>query len=153
MTAETPLSRWLRDEMPRHGYPLEGRRAGGVSRLAADAGIPQATMSRLVHGQSTPDVQTLRKLAPIFHVSLDKMLVIAGLANPDEFDTPRLTLIDNPEYEPTIEELVGGFRDADEAAIAAVEKASVEYRIKAILMRRRVLEAATQTRDSKMSNG
>lgn len=130
--------------MPRHGYPLEGHRAGGVSRLAEDAGIPQATMSRLVHGKSNPDVQTLRRLGPIFGKSLDEMIVIAGLAEPDEFDTPRLTLIDNPEYEPSIEELVGGFRDADEAAIAAVESAPVEYRLKAILMRRRVFASTTQ---------
>lgn len=144
--------------MPRHGYPLEGHRAGGVSRLAEDAGIPQATMSRLVHGKSNPDVQTLRRLAPIFGKSLDEMIVIAGLAKPEEFDTPHtthhLTLIDNPEYEPSIEELVGGFRDADEAAIAAVETAPVEYRLKAILMRRRVFASTTQApQRGKASNG
>ena len=77
--------------MPRRGFPLEGHRAGGISRLAEQAGIPQATMSRLVHGTGEPSVDTLRKLGPIFGKTLAEMMVIAGLAEPDEMPTPAST--------------------------------------------------------------
>jgi transcriptional regulator with XRE-family HTH domain len=84
VNGQTSLSKWLTQEMPRRGYPLQGPRAGGISRLASEANIPQATMSRLVHGQSEASVDNLRKLAPIFGKTLAEMMVISGLAKPDE---------------------------------------------------------------------
>jgi Helix-turn-helix. len=78
--------------MPRRGYPLEGHRAGGISMLAAKAGIPQATMSRLVHGQGEASVDNLRKLAKVFGKSLREMMIIAGLADSEEMAEPSTTL-------------------------------------------------------------
>ncbi len=84
MTSETAISRWLHTEMPRRGYPLQGHRAGGISRLAEDAGIPQATMSRIVNGRAEPSVESLRKLAHLWKIPLGELLVHAGLADPSD---------------------------------------------------------------------
>lgn len=84
MTSETAISRWLRTEMPRRGYPLQGHRAGGISRLAEDAGIPQATMSRIVNGRAEPSIDSLRKLAQLWKIPLGELLVHAGLADPND---------------------------------------------------------------------
>jgi transcriptional regulator with XRE-family HTH domain len=81
MTSETAISRWLQHEMPRRGYPLGGPRAGGISRLAEDAGIPQASMSRIVNGRAEPSIESLRKLATLWKIPLGEMLVHAGYAD------------------------------------------------------------------------
>jgi transcriptional regulator with XRE-family HTH domain len=74
--------------MPRRGYPLKGPRAGGITRLAADAGIPQATMSRLVNGIGEPSTETLRRIGAVLGYSLGEMMVRAGLAQPSEMARP-----------------------------------------------------------------
>lgn len=84
MTSETAISRWLQKEMPHRGYPIGGPRSGGISRLAEDAGIPQASMSRIVNGRAEPSVDNLRKLGRVFGLSLNEMLVNAERARPDE---------------------------------------------------------------------
>ena len=83
VSGQTSLSRWLHREMPRHGYPLEGHRAGGITRLAADTGISQATMSRMVNGLSEPSVDSLRKIGNLWGYTLQEMMVFAGLAESD----------------------------------------------------------------------
>lgn len=72
--------------MPRRGYQIEGPRAGGMTRLAADAGISQATMSRLLSGRGEPSYDSLRKIGNLWGYSLQQMMVFAGLAEPDEGD-------------------------------------------------------------------
>ena len=67
--------------MPRRGYPLEGHRAGGITRLATDTGISQVTMSRMVNGQGDPSVDSLRKIGKLWGYTLQQMMVFAGLAN------------------------------------------------------------------------
>lgn len=91
MTSETAISRWLRTEMPRRGYPLQGHRAGGISRLAEDAGIPQATMSRIVNGRAEPSIESLRKLAHLWEIPLGEILVHAGIAGIDDLRTAPCT--------------------------------------------------------------
>jgi len=96
---QTTLSLWLKAEMPRRGYPLDGHRAGGISTLASNAGIPQATMSRLVHGQGEASVDNLRKLAKVFGLTLREMMIIAGLAEHDEMaessDRPQVAVTED----------------------------------------------------------
>lgn len=70
--------------MPRRGYPLEGPRAGGMTRLAADAGISQATMSRLLSGRGEPSYDSLRKIGALWGYTLHQMMVFAGITEPDE---------------------------------------------------------------------
>lgn len=82
VSSQTSLSDWLRREMPRRGYPLAGHRAGGMTRLAADTGISQATMSRMLSGQGEPSVDSLRKIGDLWGYTLQEMMVHAGLAEP-----------------------------------------------------------------------
>jgi len=82
VSGQTSLSRWLRQEMPRRGYPLEGHRAGGITRLATDTGISQATMSRMVNGQGEPSIDSLRKIGNLWGFGLQEMMIFAGLAEP-----------------------------------------------------------------------
>lgn len=90
--AETPISRWLREEMPRRGYPLEGPRAGGISRLADDADISRASLSRVVAGQAELSIEALRKIGAVFKISLPTMMRHAGLLDPDEIEQAGLEL-------------------------------------------------------------
>jgi transcriptional regulator with XRE-family HTH domain len=84
MADDTAFGAWLRREMPRRGYPLEGPRAGGKSRLADDARISRASMSRLVDGSSDPSLDALRKIGAVFRIPLGEMLVHADMAEPGE---------------------------------------------------------------------
>ena len=70
--------------MPRKGYPLAGPRAGGISRLADDAGISRAALSRIMSGQADPSIETLRALGDTLGYTLVQMLEFAGLIEPDE---------------------------------------------------------------------
>lgn len=74
------------------------------------------------------------------------MMVIAGLAEAEEVGS--FELINNPDREKTIEEEVEGFRDATEAAMAAVEHAPRSYRINAILAYRHMQEEARRHREA-----
>ena len=80
----TALSTWLKTEMPRKGYPLAGPRAGGISRLADDAGISRAALSRIMSGQADPSIETLRALGDTLGHTLIEMLEFAGLIEPEE---------------------------------------------------------------------
>lgn len=85
MSSETAISRWLQAEMPRRGYPIGGPRAGGISRLAEDSGIPQASMSRIVNGRAEPGIEHLRKIGKVFAVPLNELLVHAEMADESDF--------------------------------------------------------------------
>lgn len=80
--AETPLASWLRTEMPRRGYPIEGTRAGGIARLADEAEISRASMSRIVNGLAEPSIDNLRKIGKVLGYSFGEMLIHAGIAEP-----------------------------------------------------------------------
>jgi transcriptional regulator with XRE-family HTH domain len=90
MASGNALSQWLRQEMPRRGYPLEGPRAGGLSRLADDAGISRSSLSRIVSGEAEPSMETLRALGRVFQLSLGAMMVHAGFAEPDDIGQAEL---------------------------------------------------------------
>jgi transcriptional regulator with XRE-family HTH domain len=70
--------------MPRKGYPIAGPRAGGISRLADDAGISRAALSRIMSGQADPSIETLRALGGTLGYTLIEMLEFAGLIEPEE---------------------------------------------------------------------
>lgn len=152
MSTGTALSRWLRAEMPRRGYPIEGPRAGGISRLAQDAGISQANMSRLVNGAGEPNIDTLRKIGEVFKVPLGEMMVHAGLAERGEIEAPRRGSLDDflPGLEAMIERLKdepepaeppGGFRDDAERDIWGLWRIPWPKRYAAILAGRAVDDA------------
>lgn len=75
---------WLRGRMRQRGYDLDGARAGGMTRLAADADVSLSVISRALNEGRTPDLESLRGLGRALGVSLGDMLVAAGKADREE---------------------------------------------------------------------
>lgn len=84
-TGETPLLHWLREELPRFGYRIDG---DDVDRFADDAGITRAAMARVINGQGDPAPDSLRRIGHVLGKTLGEMMVIAELAEPDEMIEP-----------------------------------------------------------------
>lgn len=84
MPEDTAFSRWLKEEMPRRGYPIDGPRAGGKTRLADESGVSRASLSRIIDGLAAPSLDTLRKIGGVFGIGLGEMLVHADMAKPAE---------------------------------------------------------------------
>lgn len=76
MTDETPISRFLRERLPSRGYPLDGPRAGGITRFADDAKINRASASRIIGGNGGASEETLRKIAQFFDLSFPELMDI-----------------------------------------------------------------------------
>lgn len=74
---------WLRQQIIKRGYDLDGTR-GEHSRLARDVGVPTGSISRLLAGTNTPDIRSLRQIAPTIRTPLPELLVRAGLATKEE---------------------------------------------------------------------
>ncbi|MFI6057487.1 helix-turn-helix domain-containing protein [Streptomyces sp. NPDC051286] len=64
--------------MRRNGYDIDTPRGGGKSKLADDAGVHRAAVSRLLQRQSMPDLETMRGLAVALGVPLRDMLIRSG---------------------------------------------------------------------------
>ena len=73
---------WLRDQLERRGYDLRPR-GGGQTRFAADSGIGQASISRMLRGQGMPDTRNLEVLAETLDLPLAEVLVAAGILTRD----------------------------------------------------------------------
>lgn len=69
---------WLEGLMRAQGYAIDTPRGGGRSRLADDAGVHRAAVSRLLGRQSMPDLETMRRLALVLGVSVREMLIRSG---------------------------------------------------------------------------
>jgi transcriptional regulator with XRE-family HTH domain len=74
------FAEWLRDVAGRRGYTLAGpgRRAGGLTQLAQEAGLPQSVVSRVLSGDTRPSAETALKLARPLLVSPAEALERAG---------------------------------------------------------------------------
>jgi transcriptional regulator with XRE-family HTH domain len=81
--------------MPRRGYPIEGPRAGGLSRLADDANISRAALSRIMSGHTEPSLDTMRALATCLGYELEDILRFAGVIG-QEGDRPQTPDSDVP---------------------------------------------------------
>ncbi|OII60890.1 transcriptional regulator [Streptomyces sp. CC53] len=84
---------WLRGQLERRGYDLRPR-GGGQTRFAADSGIAQSSVSRMLRGQGAPETRVLETLAKTLDVPLAEVLVAAGILTPDvllaiRYQTPR----------------------------------------------------------------
>jgi transcriptional regulator with XRE-family HTH domain len=86
---------WIEDLLRSRDYDIDSPRGGGRSKLADDAGVHRAAVSRLLQRQSMPDLETMRRIAAVLGVPLREMLIRSG----------RLTEDDLP--------LTGGGRPAD----------------------------------------
>ncbi len=94
------FAEWIEGVMRERGYDIDSPRGGGKSKLADDAGVHRAAVSRLIQRQSMPDLETMRRLAAVLGVPLRDMLIRSGrLSENDlpiaagrggETDAPRL---------------------------------------------------------------
>lgn len=75
---------WLRDQLTRRGYDVTSPRGGGQTRFAERSGISRATVSRLLRGEGTTDIQTLTLLAEALSRPLSDVLVRAGVLDERE---------------------------------------------------------------------
>ncbi|MFE7571485.1 helix-turn-helix domain-containing protein [Streptomyces sp. NPDC057539] len=66
------------------GYDIDSPRGGGKSKLADDAGVHRAAVSRLLQRQSMPDLETMRRLAAVLSVPLRDMLIRSGRLSEDD---------------------------------------------------------------------
>lgn len=72
------LARWIETLMRDRGYDIDSPRGGGRARLAEDAGVHRAAVSRLLQRQSMPDLDTMRRLAAVLGVGMRDMLIRSG---------------------------------------------------------------------------
>lgn len=86
--ARQPFGEWLREEMLRQGYEVDGPRAGGRTLLAKRSGISLSIVSRILGENRVPEVPALRAIGKTLGYTLGEMMVFAGLAEPEELPRP-----------------------------------------------------------------
>ncbi|MFI1966839.1 helix-turn-helix domain-containing protein [Streptomyces pathocidini] len=74
--------------MRERGYDIDSPRGGGRSRLAEDAGVHRAAVTRLLQRQSVPDLETMRALARVLGVGLRDMLIESGRVTAEDLPLP-----------------------------------------------------------------
>ncbi|MGI5196187.1 helix-turn-helix domain-containing protein [Streptomyces sp. CA-288835] len=75
---------WIEDLLRGRGYDIDSPRGGGRSKLADDAGVHRAAVSRLLQRQSMPDLETMRRIAAVLGVPLREMLIRSGRLSEDD---------------------------------------------------------------------
>ncbi|TPQ17654.1 helix-turn-helix domain-containing protein [Streptomyces sporangiiformans] len=75
---------WIEELMRGRGYDIDSPRGGGRSKLADDAGVHRAAVSRLLQRQSMPDLETMRRVAAVLGVPLREMLIRSGRLTEDD---------------------------------------------------------------------
>ncbi|WP_256106885.1 helix-turn-helix transcriptional regulator [Streptomyces sp. ODS05-4] len=79
---------WIEDLIRRRGYDIDSPRGGGKSRLADEAGVHRAAITRLLQRQSMPDLETTRRLAHVLGVPVRDMLIRSGRLSEDDLPLP-----------------------------------------------------------------
>lgn len=121
---------WVEDLMRERGYDIDSPRGGGKSRIADEAGVHRAAVTRLLQRQSMPDLETTRRLARVLGVPVRDMLIRSGRLTAEELADPRDYLAaPAPSAEfgrrPTLEEvadLLGVPADRREMFVRVVEQ-------------------------------
>ncbi|MEV7285460.1 helix-turn-helix transcriptional regulator [Streptomyces sp. NPDC093252] len=80
---------WVEDLMRHRGYDIDSPRGGGRSRIADEAGVHRAAVTRLLQRQSMPDLETTRRLARALGVPVRDMLIRSGRLTAEELADPR----------------------------------------------------------------
>ncbi|GAA5057189.1 helix-turn-helix domain-containing protein [Streptomyces similanensis] len=102
---------WVEGAMRARGYDIDSPRGGGRTKLAEDAGVHRAAVTRLLQRQSMPDLDTMRGLARALGVPVRDVLIRSGkLAEEDLPQTPA----PSPAAAPT----GGAALSAEQAAVA-----------------------------------
>ncbi|MFD9316690.1 helix-turn-helix domain-containing protein [Streptomyces sp. NPDC060053] len=121
---------WVEDLMRERGYDIDSPRGGGKSRIADEAGVHRAAVTRLLQRQSMPDLETTRRLARVLGVPVRDMLIRSGRLTAEELADPHDYLASPaPSAEfgrrPTLEEvadLLGVPADRREMFVRVVEQ-------------------------------
>ncbi|MGI5457057.1 helix-turn-helix domain-containing protein [Streptomyces sp. CA-249302] len=79
---------WVEDLMRGRGYDIDSPRGGGKSRIADEAGVHRAAVTRLLQRQSMPDLETTRRLARVLGVPVRDMLIRSGRLTAEELTDP-----------------------------------------------------------------
>lgn len=95
---------WVETLMRQRGYDIDSPRGGGKSRIADEAGVHRAAVTRLLQRQSMPDLETMRRIAPLLGVSVRDMLVRSGRVSPEELPLASAQELPPGGRPPTIED-------------------------------------------------
>ncbi|MFE7763592.1 helix-turn-helix domain-containing protein [Streptomyces sp. NPDC057438] len=69
---------WIEGVMRAHGYDIDSPRGGGRTRLAEDAGVHRAAITRLLQRRSMPDLETMRGLSRALGIPVREVLIRSG---------------------------------------------------------------------------
>lgn len=69
---------WIQGVMRARGYDIDSPRGGGKTRLAEDAGVHRAAITRLLQRQSMPDLDTMRGLSRALGIPVREVLIRSG---------------------------------------------------------------------------
>lgn len=79
---------WLQGLLADRGYDVASPRSGSKTRLAEDAGIAPATVTRILSGR-VPDLDIQVQLSRFLGIPLDEFLVRTGKATEGDFQHSR----------------------------------------------------------------
>lgn len=121
---------WVEDLMRDRGYDIDSPRGGGKSRIADEAGVHRAAVTRLLQRQSMPDLETTRRLARVLGVPVRQMLIRSGRLTAEELADPHEQLASSAtgaelDHRPTLEEvaeLLGVPADRRDMFVRVVEQ-------------------------------
>ncbi|WP_318208690.1 MULTISPECIES: helix-turn-helix transcriptional regulator [unclassified Streptomyces] len=94
---------WVEGLMRQRGYDIDSPRGGGKSRIADEAGVHRAAVTRLLQRQSMPDLETMRRIAPLLGVSVRDMLIRSGRVSPEELPMAA-DLLPPSDWQPSMED-------------------------------------------------
>ncbi|MFF7437948.1 helix-turn-helix domain-containing protein [Streptomyces sp. NPDC008122] len=94
---------WVEGLMRQCGYDIDSPRGGGKSRIADEAGVHRAAVTRLLQRQSMPDLETMRRIAPLLGVSVRDMLIRSGRVTPEELPMAA-DLLPPSDWQPSMED-------------------------------------------------
>ncbi|CAL9501844.1 helix-turn-helix domain-containing protein [Streptomyces sp. enrichment culture] len=80
---------WIEELIRRRGFDIDSPRGGGKSRLADEAGVHRAAITRLLQRQSMPDLETTRRLAHVLDVPVRDMLIRSGRLTDEDLPLPQ----------------------------------------------------------------
>jgi hypothetical protein len=98
------FSEWLRARMASRGYPSDGPRSGGLTRLSRDSGVSMSVISRALNEGRRPEPDSLIKLVRPLRTSLRELLIRAGHATAEDLpeDAGQVEVADLLAEDPTL---------------------------------------------------
>ncbi|WNZ11116.1 helix-turn-helix transcriptional regulator [Streptomyces sp. 11x1] len=79
---------WMEGVMRARGYDIDSPRGGGKTRLAEDAGVHRAAITRLLQRRSMPDLETMRGLSRALGVPVRDVLIRSGKLTEQDLPQP-----------------------------------------------------------------